>query len=56
MILSLFNKLNEADREIRSDIGTRKQSGHELDGKVVGIMVMATWAKFAKGFDVRFVL
>jgi D-3-phosphoglycerate dehydrogenase len=34
MILSLFNKLNVADREIRSGHWNRESNrGHELDGK-----------------------
>jgi D-3-phosphoglycerate dehydrogenase len=53
MILSLFNKLNEADREIRWTLEPRKQSGHELDGKVVGIIGYGNMGKaFAKNFGV----
>jgi phosphoglycerate dehydrogenase-like enzyme len=57
MILSLFNKLNEADREIRSGHWNRESNqGHELDGKVVGIIGYGNMGKaFAKtsGFDVK---
>src|SRR5690349_637064 len=39
MILSLFNNLNRADREIRSGHWNRESNrGHELDGKTVGII------------------
>lgn len=57
MILSLFNKLNQADSEIRSGQWNRESNrGHELDGKTVGIIGYGTMGKsFAKklrGFDV----
>jgi D-3-phosphoglycerate dehydrogenase / 2-oxoglutarate reductase len=56
MILSLFNKLNLADREIRSGHWNRESNrGHELDGKTVGIIGYGNMGKsFAKklnGFD-----
>ena len=39
MLLSLFNKLNKADREVRSGHWNREANrGHELDGKTVGII------------------
>ena len=39
MILSLFNKLNKADREIRQGYWNRESNrGLELDGKTVGII------------------
>ena len=58
MILSLFNKLNVADSEIRSGEWNReKNRGHELDGKTVGIIGYGNMGKaFAKklsGFDVE---
>ena len=58
MILSLFNNLNRADREIRSGHWNReKNRGHELDGKTVGIIGygnMGKWfAKRLRGFDVE---
>ncbi|MEN9907732.1 MAG: hypothetical protein RLZZ540_873 [Bacteroidota bacterium] len=58
MILSLFNHLNRADREIRSGHWNRESNrGHELDGKTVGIIGygnMGKWfAKKLRGFDVE---
>lgn len=58
MILSLFNNLNRADREIRSGHWNRESNrGHELDGKTVGIIGygnMGKWfAKKLSGFDVE---
>lgn len=58
MILSLFNKLNEADREIRSGHWNRESNrGHELDGKIVGIIgygnMGKSFAKKLRGFDVE---
>lgn len=58
MILSLFNHLNRADREIRSGHWNRESNrGHELDGKTVGIIGygnMGKWfAKRLRGFDVE---
>ncbi len=58
MILSLFNKLNKADREIRSGHWNRESNrGHELDGKVVGIIgygnMGKAFAKKLRGFDVK---
>ncbi|MEO8253775.1 MAG: 2-hydroxyacid dehydrogenase [Flavobacterium sp.] len=58
MILSLFNHLNRADREIRSGHWNRENNrGHELDGKTVGIIGygnMGKWfAKKLRGFDVE---
>jgi D-3-phosphoglycerate dehydrogenase len=57
MILSLFNKLNEADSEIRSGHWNRESNrGHELDGKTVGIIgygnMGKSFAKKLRGFDV----
>jgi D-3-phosphoglycerate dehydrogenase / 2-oxoglutarate reductase len=58
MLLSLFNNLNKADREIRSGSWVREGNrGHELDGKTVGIIGYGNMGKsFAKklhGFDVE---
>lgn len=58
MILSLFNKLNSADSEIRSGEWNReKNRGHELDGKTVGIIgygnMGKAFAKKLRGFDVE---
>lgn len=57
MILSLFNNLNKADREIRSGHWNRESNrGHELDGKTVGIIgygnMGKSFAKKLRGFDV----
>jgi D-3-phosphoglycerate dehydrogenase len=58
MILSLFNKLNIADSEIRSGEWNReKNRGHELDGKTVGIIgygnMGKAFAKKLRGFEVE---
>lgn len=58
MILSLFNNLNQADREIKSGQWNReKNRGHELDGKIVGIIgygnMGKAFAKKLRGFDVE---
>lgn len=58
MLLSLFNKLNKADREVRSGHWNREANrGHELDGKTVGIIgygnMGKSFAKKLKGFDVE---
>ena len=58
MILSLFNKFKEADREIQSGHWNRESNrGHELDGKVVGIIgygnMGKAFAKKLRGFDVK---
>jgi D-3-phosphoglycerate dehydrogenase len=58
MILSLFNKLNIADKEIRSGHWNRESNrGHELDGKTVGIIgygnMGKSFAKKLRGFDVE---
>lgn len=58
MVLSLFNKLNIADREIRSGHWNRESNrGHELDGKIVGIIgygnMGKAFAKKLRGFDVE---
>lgn len=58
MLLSLFNNLNRADREIRSGKWIREGNrGHELDGKTVGIIgygnMGKSFAKKLRGFDVE---
>lgn len=58
MLLSLFNKLNKADREIRNGRWDREGNrGLELDGKTVGIIgygnMGKSFAKKLKGFDVE---
>lgn len=58
MILSLFNKLNQADKEIRSGHWNReKNRGYELDGKTIGIIgygnMGKSFAKKLRGFDVE---
>lgn len=57
MILSLFNKLNKADREVREGKWLREANrGVELDGKTVGIIgygnMGKAFAKKLRGFDV----
>ncbi|TAH42809.1 MAG: hydroxyacid dehydrogenase [Bacteroidetes bacterium] len=56
MILSLFNNLNSADREVREGKWLREANrGHELKGKVVGIIgygnTGSSFAKKLSGFD-----
>lgn len=58
MILSLFNNLNQADKEIKSGQWNReKNRGHELDGKTVGIIgygnMGKSFAKKLRGFEVE---
>jgi len=58
MLLSLFNNLNKADREIRIGHWVREGNrGHELDGKTVGIIgygnMGKSFAKKLRGFDVE---
>lgn len=56
MLLSLMNKLNNADRSVRSGAWQREQHrGVELDGKVVGIIgygnMGKAFARKLRGFD-----
>lgn len=56
MLLSLFNKLNNADREVRSGKWDREGNrGLELDGKTVGIIgygnMGKAFAKKLRGFE-----
>ena len=58
MILSLFNKLNKADREVRQGKWLREDNrGIELDGKTIGIIgygnMGKAFAKKLRGFDVE---
>jgi len=57
MLLSLFNKLHTADREVRSGKWDREGNrGLELEGKIVGVIgygnMGKAFAKKLKGFDV----
>ena len=57
MLLSLFNKLHTADREVRTGTWDREGNrGVELDGKTVGIIGYgnngSAFAKKLRGFDV----
>lgn len=57
MLLSLFNKLNQADAEVKSGHWNReKNRGHELDGKTIGLIgygnMGKSFAKKLRGFDV----
>ncbi|MCH3881507.1 MULTISPECIES: 2-hydroxyacid dehydrogenase [Tenacibaculum] len=58
MLLSLFNKLNKADNEVRSGKWLREENrGIELDGKTVGLIgygnMGKSFAKKLRGFDVE---
>jgi len=58
MLLSLFNKLNKADSEIRNGKWLREENrGIELDGKTVGLIgygnMGKSFAKKLRGFDVN---
>ncbi|MEJ6792037.1 MAG: 2-hydroxyacid dehydrogenase [Lacinutrix sp.] len=58
MLLSLFNKLNKADREVREGKWLREANrGHELDGKTIGLIgygnMGKAFAKKLRGFDVK---
>jgi D-3-phosphoglycerate dehydrogenase len=58
MILSLFNKLNKADQEVRQGKWLREDNrGIELDGKTIGIIgygnMGRAFAKKLRGFDVE---
>lgn len=58
MLLSLFNKLNKADREVRSGKWLREENrGLELDGKTIGLIgygnMGKSFAKKLRGFDVN---
>ncbi len=58
MLLSLFNKLNKADTEVRNGKWLREDNrGIELDGKTVGLIgygnMGKAFAKKLRGFDVE---
>ncbi len=58
MLLSLFNKLNKADKEVRQGQWLREENrGIELDGRTVGIIgygnMGKAFAKKLRGFDVE---
>lgn len=58
MLLSLFNKLNKADNEVRNGKWLREDNrGVELDGKTVGLIgygnMGKAFAKKLRGFDVE---
>ncbi|GAB5564789.1 MAG: 2-hydroxyacid dehydrogenase [Winogradskyella sp.] len=58
MLLSLFNKLNKADKEVRQGKWLREDNrGLELDGKTVGLVgygnMGKAFAKKLRGFDVE---
>ncbi|MRI00756.1 hydroxyacid dehydrogenase [Kriegella sp. EG-1] len=58
MLLSLFNKLNKADKEVREGKWDREGNrGIELDGKTVGIIgygnMGKAFAKKLRGFDIE---
>jgi len=60
MLLSLFNKLNQADAEVRGGNWNRESNrGLELEGKTVGLIgygnMGKAFAKKLKGFDCRVV-
>ncbi|MEQ6124428.1 2-hydroxyacid dehydrogenase [Pseudotenacibaculum sp. MALMAid0570] len=57
MLLSLFNKLNKANKEVRKGIWLREENrGVELDGKTIGIIgygnMGKAFAKKLRGFEV----
>lgn len=56
MLLSLFNNLNKADKEVKNGQWNREANrGHELDGKTVGIIgygnMGKAFAKKLRGFE-----
>ncbi len=58
MLLSLFNKLNKADAEVKKGIWQREDNrGIELDGKTLGLVgygnMGKAFAKKLRGFDVE---
>jgi D-3-phosphoglycerate dehydrogenase len=58
MLLSLFNKLNKADKEVRNGKWLREENrGIELDGKTVGLIgygnMGKSFAKKLRGFEVK---
>jgi D-3-phosphoglycerate dehydrogenase len=58
MLLSLFNKLNKADREVRQGQWLREENrGIELDGKTIGLIgygnMGKAFAKKLRGFNIE---
>ncbi len=58
MVLSLFNKFNKANQEIRQGLWQREENrGYELDGKTVGLIgygnMGKAFAKKLRGFDLE---
>ncbi len=58
MLLSLFNKLNKADNEVRNGKWLREENrGIELDGRTIGLIgygnMGKSFAKKLRGFDVE---
>jgi len=58
MLLSLFNKLNKADHEVRNSVWLREENrGEELCGKTVALIgygnTGSTFAKRLRGFDIK---
>ena len=58
MLLSLFNKLNKADKEVRDGKWLREENrGIELDGRTIGLIgygnMGKSFAKKLRGFDVE---
>ncbi|MEZ4853229.1 2-hydroxyacid dehydrogenase [Flavobacterium sp.] len=58
MLLSLFNNLNKADKEVKKGLWQRESNrGYELDGKTIGIIgygnMGKAFAKKLRGFDVN---
>ncbi len=58
MLLSLFNKLNKADNDVRNGLWHREENrGIEVDGKTVGIIgygnMGKAFAKKLRGFDCK---
>lgn len=56
MLLSLFNKLNKADQEVRQGLWKREDNrGWEIEGKTIGIIgygnMGKSFAKTLRGFD-----
>jgi len=58
MLLSLFNNLNKADKEVKQGVWLREENrGVELDGKTIGIIgygnMGKSFAKKLRGFNVE---
>ena len=58
MLLSLFNNINKADKEVKQGVWLREENrGVELDGKTIGIIgygnMGKSFAKKLRGFNVK---